>query len=263
MTDTPIILHTFALSHFCENARWALDYKGVPYTEHSWAPMLHMFRTWGLKRTYTPVLCIDGTVIQESAEICQYVEQRFPTPVLIPSEDRESVLRFSEEARSLGPHVRRIVYFALGQDLRQLERAWALNVRSTEARLHKMVFPVSRRMAFKALRVNENAASESEALVRAFLDERDDQFDGRRRYLVGDTFTLADLTMASILSPLARPSQHPYYPRMEVGEAGEALLESFRDYRILQWVKDCYARHRARPETPSFAGAPVRAPVRA
>lgn len=248
MTDTPIILHTFALSHFCENARWALDYKGVPYTEHSWAPMLHMFRTWRLKRTYTPVLRIDGKVIQESAEICQYVEQRFPTPSLIPAEHREAVLRTCEEARSIGPQVRRIAYFAIGQELPRLKRAWSLNVSPVEARLHTMVFPLSRRMVFKALRVNEEAAKESEAVVRAFLAEHDKRLDGRGRYLVGDAFTLADLTMASMLSPLARPPEHPYYPRMVPGDAGEALIDSFRGYRMLQWVRDCYARHRTPPD---------------
>jgi hypothetical protein len=44
-------LNTFALSHFCENARWALDYKRFSYAEESWAPMLHMLRTWRLKKT--------------------------------------------------------------------------------------------------------------------------------------------------------------------------------------------------------------------
>jgi len=77
LAHTPTILNTFALSHFCENARWALDYKGVSYTEVSWAPMLHMLRTWRLKKTYTPVLSIDGRVIQESAAICAYLEERF------------------------------------------------------------------------------------------------------------------------------------------------------------------------------------------
>jgi Glutathione S-transferase, N-terminal domain len=111
MTEAPIILDTFALSHFCENARWALDHKGIAYREQSWAPMLHMFRTWRLKRTYTPVLRIDGEIIQESAAICAYLEQRFPEPVLIPAEHREAdwtsrqalgLFRFRQRPEALG-----------------------------------------------------------------------------------------------------------------------------------------------------------------
>jgi glutathione S-transferase len=245
MTEAPIILDTFALSHFCENARWALDHKGIAYREQSWAPMLHMFRTWRLKRTYTPVLRIDGEIIQESAAICAYLEQRFPEPVLIPAEHREAVLRAADEARSIGPHVRRLAYFAFGKDLKLLERAWALNVGVAEARVHKLIFPVSRRMVFKALRVNRQAAEESQVLVRDFLARGDTWLTGTRRYLVGDTFTLADLTTASILSPLARPREHPTYARMSFGEAAENMVDSFRSSNMLAWVRDCYARHRA------------------
>jgi len=248
MTEATIILNTFALSHFCENARWALDYKRVPYVERSWAPVLHMVRTWRLKRTYTPVLRVEGKTIQESAAICEYLEQRFPEPVLVPPEHRDAVLRTADVARSIGPHVRRLAYFALGQDLKLLERAWALNVGATEARIHKLVFPVSRRMAFKALHVNAQAAEKSEGLVRDFLTQRDGWFGGRRQYLVGGTFTLADLTMASMLSPLALPAEHPFYSRMPLGAASEDVVESFRPYRMLSWARDCYAQHRNRTE---------------
>ena len=98
-----------------EKARWTLDYKGVHYKEVSWAPLLHMLRTWHLKRTYTPILRTDGEVLQESATICGYIEERFPNPVLIPTLHREEVLQAADEARSIGPHVRRIAYHAIGQ----------------------------------------------------------------------------------------------------------------------------------------------------
>jgi len=244
LAHPPTILNTFALSHFCENARWALDHKGVSYTEVSWAPMLHMLRTWRLKKTYTPVLRIDGRVIQESAEICAYLEERFPEPALVPARHREEVLRVADEARSIGPHVRRMAYLAIGEDSKLLEKAWALNVGRAEARMHKLVFPASRRLAFKALRVNPEAAAVSEKIVRDFLEERDASFRDPTRFLVGHTFTLADLTMASILSPLARPAEHPFYPRMAYGKTGDAWVEKMRGYRMIDWVRGCYARHR-------------------
>ncbi|MGB5267000.1 MAG: glutathione S-transferase family protein [Polyangiales bacterium] len=246
MAEASTTLNTFALSHFCENARWALDYKGVSYTETSWAPMLHMLRTWRLPKTYTPVLNIDGRVIQESAAICAYLEERFPEPELVPAEHREEVLRLADEARSLGPHVRRMVYLALGEDPKLLEKAWALNLGSTEARIQRLVFPASRRLAFKALRVNPEETARSEKIVRGFLEERDASFRDPSRFLVGDTFTLADLTTASILSPLARPAEHPFYPRMAYGEAGDRWVEQMQGYRMIDWVRDCYARHRRR-----------------
>jgi glutathione S-transferase len=243
MTEPSIVLHTFALSHYCENVRWALDFKGVEYTEKSWAPMLHLARTWRLPKTYTPLLRVDGEILQESEAICDYLETRFPEPCLIPGDRRDAVRATADDARSIGPHVRRLVYLASVRDLPRLREVWATNVSALEARLHRIVFPVSRRMVFKGLRVNEEEGRKSEARVREFLDAQSARV-AESRYLVGDAFTLADLTMAAILSPLARPPEHPFYGEHGLGEVMEELVESFRGYSALDWVRDCYAEHR-------------------
>lgn len=245
MSETTAVLNTFAVSHFCESARWTLDYKGVEYTEESWAPLLHVTRTWRMKRTYTPILRIGGEVLQESAAICEYIEEHFPEPTLIPKEHREDVLRLADEARSIGPHVRRMAYHAVGQNAELLQKAWALNVGPLEARIQQIVFPLSRRMAFKAMKIDEAHAKKSEQFVREYLSDRDTWFASGRNYLVGERFTLADLTLAAMLSPLARPTEHPFYPHMDLGAASEALIESFRGYQLLDWVRRCYAEHRS------------------
>lgn len=244
MTASPIVLHTFALSHYCENVRWTLDIKGVPYTEKSWAPMLHMARTWRLPRTFTPVLRVDGKMLQESEAICDYLEARFPEPCLIPEDQRDAVRRAAHEARSIGPHVRRLTYLASARDLPRLREVWAANVNPVEAQLHRMIFPLTRRMVFRALKIDEGTSQKSEARVREFLHAQSERIEGQQ-YLVGDTFTLADLTMASILSPLARPPEHPFYEKYELGGAMDELVESFRENSVLNWVRTCYAHHRA------------------
>lgn len=246
MSESPAVLNTIAVSHFCENARWTLDYKRVPYAEVAWAPLFHIARTWRMKRTYTPILRIDGKVIQESASICEYLEERFPDPELIPAGHRDEVLCAADEARSIGPHVRRVAYHAVGQEPHLLERSWAINLGGVEAAAQKLVFPLSRRMAFKAMRIDAKGAQRSEVIVRQFLADRDGLFSGDRRYLVADRFTLADLTLAAMLSPLARPEEHPIYPRTDLGAASEAVVESFQGYALLDWVRGCYARYRRR-----------------
>ena len=40
---TPYRLMTIGPSHYCEKARWALDYLGIDYVEEKHPPMIH----WG------------------------------------------------------------------------------------------------------------------------------------------------------------------------------------------------------------------------
>ena len=86
------------------------------------------------------------------------------------------------------------------------------------------------------------------AAYAANLATEEDVYAGQdpNRLLVGDTFTLADLTMASMLSPWARPSEHPFYPRMAFGKTGDQWVEQMRSSRMVAWVHRCYEKHRRR-----------------
>ena len=66
-------LYQFPISHFCEKARWALDYKGVPFQPHNLLPGLHMNTARRLaSNTSVPILDHDGTVVQGSAAIISH-----------------------------------------------------------------------------------------------------------------------------------------------------------------------------------------------
>jgi glutathione S-transferase len=89
---------------------------------------------------------------------------------------------------------------------------------------------------------------DAHAAYAATLATEQDVYAGQdpNRSLVGDTFTLADLTMASMLSPWARPSEHPFYPRMAFGKTGDQWVEQMRSSRMVAWVHRCYEKHRRR-----------------
>jgi glutathione S-transferase len=61
-------------------------------------------------------------------------------------------------------------------------------------------------------------------------------------YLVGDRFTVADLTAAALLSPIVRPQEFPYraFASLEPVAGRDALTvrPAFR------WVAEIYRRHR-------------------
>ena len=67
---------------------------------------------------------------------------------------------------------------------------------------------------------------------------------GESGYLVGDRFSVADLTAASLLYPLAQPSEYPYPFPPEASKAIARVLAPFDGSRAQAWVREIYQRHR-------------------
>ena len=58
--------------------------------------------------------------------------------------------------------------------------------------------------------------------------------------LVGDSFTVADLAAAALLSPLAWPAELQYdYPDLP-----SEFTDSVKDHPGVAWIRDTYRRHR-------------------
>src|SRR5262249_16384468 len=84
-------LYDFRFSHYSEKARWALDFKGIPYAPRHLLPGFHMRTTKKLApRSCVPILNADGAVIQGSTEIITFLEQAFPGRSLTPSDPIEA-----------------------------------------------------------------------------------------------------------------------------------------------------------------------------
>ena len=69
---------------------------------------------------------------------------------------------------------------------------------------------------------------------------------GPSGYLVGQSFTVADLAAASILAPMVMPPEFPYiklHPD-ERTPRSRRFRDSLEDRPGFKWVEDMYARHR-------------------
>jgi CRP-like cAMP-binding protein len=78
-SDEPVTtkIRHFRISHYCEEARWALDWHGIAYEEINWPPGVHMVlaKSCGAKETSLPLL--DGrTVIQGSGAIIDWTDRQ-------------------------------------------------------------------------------------------------------------------------------------------------------------------------------------------
>ena len=107
----------FPHSHFCEKARWALDYKRVHYEPVAVFPGLHRRTVRRIAPASSlPVLVTADAAIQGSNAIIDALEELAPERPLTPSAPgtREICLALEREMdQRLGVPVRQILYASL------------------------------------------------------------------------------------------------------------------------------------------------------
>jgi glutathione S-transferase len=245
---TPI-LWQFRVSHFNEKARWALDWKGVPHVRRSLLPGWHVPRVlWLTRQTQTPVLELDGEVVTDSTRIIERLESLHPDPALYPADPAERQRAIELEDffdQELGPHIRRSLFFeSLGHT--GFAAAWFATGESAGTRaLYRASFPVGRVLMRAAMGIDAPRAEASRRHVEAALDRLENELRPSG-YLVGDRFSVADLTAAALLAPAVMPPEFPYAFPAELPDSVERLRATLSSRRAFSWAQEIYRTHRGR-----------------
>jgi glutathione S-transferase len=251
------VLWQLRLSHYNEKVRWALDHKRISHVRRSLLPAAHAVVARRLTgEPTTPVLTLDGGSIGDSTRIIAAIEERWPSPPLYPEEpsQRRRALELEEFFdEELGPHIRRASYQELLSRPDLLVPLFAQGQRLPARILMRAAFPLLRKRMRLRLDINPEAAQESRARTEAAMDrlEREIQPSG---YLVGDSFTVADLTAAALFYPVARPAEFPYPSVADPPAGARAFLDPLAGRPGGRWVAQMYRRHRI----PSAAAAGAR-----
>ncbi len=244
---TPVLWH-LEPSHYNEKARWALDYKRVPHVRRAVTPALQELRARRLRAGRTmPVLEVDGRTIGDSTKIIEEVERRWPEPPLYPADpaERSRALELEEYFdEECGPAPRRVLF---ADNLVEPEKFFAIIYGPDHPRmgLLKTISPLFRQAVVRRYALRPESVEESRAKVRAAFDKVEAEV-GPSGYLVGDSFTVADLTAASILSLIVLPPEFPYvkvHPDERTAQF-RRFRDSLKDHPGFTWVEDMYARHR-------------------
>jgi glutathione S-transferase len=243
----PVLWH-LKVSNYNEKARWALDHKGVAHVRRAANPGSHSRIARELTGGSTfPVLVLDGEAIGDSTAIIAALERRKPHPPLYPSdpEARQQALEledfFDEE---LGPYVRAIAVHSLLADRDVMLRTFAPDLSRARRFFARATF---RRLS---PRIDARFGMDDEANVQHAYQkvhaagERFKVALGPSGYLVGDRFSVADLTLAALVAPVVAPKQYPYAQPQRGHAALVPLREALNDGGILDWTMDIYARHR-------------------
>ncbi|MBV9605094.1 MAG: glutathione S-transferase family protein [Solirubrobacterales bacterium] len=246
-SNRPVLWH-LPLSHYSEKVRWALDHKRIGHDRHAPVGGVHipvaLYLTRGRHYTF-PVLELDGHRIGDSSAIIAALERRQPDSPLYPADrnERERALVLEEWFdEHLGPSVRRYVFHVMRSDRELFDELAAQQVPAPLRRYRRLAGAYAR--AFTGTRfqtVSDDKAARAREEMLAALDRLESEL-GDNQYLVGERFTVADLTAASLFYPLVLPSEGPLHlePPPEVAQLRDELAGR-RGYR---WVNEMFARHR-------------------
>jgi glutathione S-transferase len=210
----PPVLVTISISHYCEKARWALDRAGIAYDERRHLPAIHRVavKRAGGRLTAPVLVCDDGTVIDESSDIVVYADGRAPTGRgMIPTDPvlaaEARTLADDFDAR-LGPATRLWVYHQMFDYPELVQVSMTDGVSAWQRHTFRYGNKAIAFAVAKVLKVNDENAVAAERTFRAIYAEVDERLADGRRYLVGDAFSIADLTFAALSAPLIAPPQY-------------------------------------------------------
>ena len=238
-------LHQFPYSHYNEKVRWALDFKNVPHRRISYLPGPHMTALRKLAGTSaTPVLRVGGVVVAGSAEIIDVLEGQRRAALDIQA-------YFDEE---VAPAVRRALFAELLREPAYLCRLFASEKPFLTRLAYRAMQPAIRPVMRHMMQIDSEHLGTARHTIRAALDRVAAQA-GPDGYLVGGSFSIADLSAAALLAPacdvshpdMALPAPHP--------ARVAAWFAEWADHPGTAWVRSIYEKHRPRRVLPLRAAA--------
>jgi glutathione S-transferase len=245
-------LITIPISHYCEKARWALDRAGIAYAESAHLQVFHWVavRRAGGGRTAPVLVCPDGRVLGESADIVRYASDRGPAESRLYPVDPAMAAEIAALERDyddhLGPDGRAWMYDALRGHPGVAVAYATTGIPAWQRRIFPRIYPVAMRIIDRYLDITPAGVAASKGRVHATFDAVAERLADGRLYLCGERFTAADLTFAALAAPmlmpegygvpLPRPAELPDAMRTEVEAcrehpAGLHALRMFREER--------------------------------
>jgi len=265
-------LYTIPLSHYCERARWALDYCKVSYTEEQ---HLQVFAGRIVKKiggkTTVPLLDTGDEVLSDSSDIVRWAasKQIAPNtennlPSLLYPTSRNTMITSAEETfiNAYGNATRLITYDWFFRSLPEMLKYNAGVAPKFEARFLKFGAPLLVPMIKRKFDINRKSVATANKLVSKTLDHVAKKLSDGRPYLNGDQFSAADLSFSSMTAILVFPKTYARTAAMQStnamtqtlsalpkasdipDETGKKLVKQTRSHPAGKFALNMYKLHR-------------------
>lgn len=244
------VLYIFAISHYCEKARWALDYLDIDYEIRHTAPGLHQLiaKKLGAPRSSLPILVADGQLVQGSAEIINWADSIGATDSkrLTPDSVRRECLEMEKRLDDIaGVHTRRYYYSeALVDHPETVRPIFTKDLPIMQKLLVGGTWSLVRKLMIDRMDLGPEQGQDSKRIVHGELSWLDGMLSDGRHFLVGEQLSRADVAAASLLAPLAAPKEHPTYTDLKLPPRLATDLANWENRPSINWVRDIYAQYR-------------------
>ena len=201
----------------------------------------------GAAASSVPFLATEEGTISGSTPIMDWSEaNRAPGAPGLAGCDPAEVAAVEDRLDAVaGVHVRRFYYStALFDDPSAVRPIFMAGLPLAQKLALRLAWGKIVSLMIKGMDLGPIQGNQSRLKVELELDWLDGLLSDGRRYLVGDRFSRADLTAASLLSALVAPAQHPTYARLHVPPGLSPVLSEWRRRPIVQWVTRLYAEER-------------------
>ncbi|MDQ8935434.1 glutathione S-transferase family protein [Acinetobacter rudis] len=243
------ILYQFPLSHYCEKARWILDYKQLNYVAHNLIPGVHRaFAQLKTGQGTLPILKDQGNWIADSTLIALYLDEHYPEHPLLKSNQylRDQALETNLLATTLGEHVRR---WGLAHSLSKSDESLEIMIgeKGYLRQFEKFSKPILKSLVTKNYQLNDENVQASKLQIDNIVAQLNQQLlENGGKYLIGARLGLADIAVCSMLAPLLELESTPWEKEFgaESSEQFELYKAELLSLPLGQYVKRTYANER-------------------
>ena len=244
-------LYGLSVSPWTERARWALDHHGIAYEYHEHVPMIgEVFLRMKARSTKAsvPLLADGDQIVMGSFAIVKHAERVGRGASLFPSGEDDAIAGWVDKAE-------RMVDVGRAWFMRRMlkdKEAQAESLPSFVPGGLRSAFAPSAAMAVRFLSYKYDVPTSVDALVdetlRPLLHELRETLDrhrddvGKTTYILGPSFTAADLVLASAMQAITPHERVKLGPASQKVWSNPKLVDEFGD--LVEWRDAIYEKHR-------------------
>ncbi|MDC3959596.1 glutathione S-transferase family protein [Polyangium jinanense] len=241
-------LYSISFSPWSEKARWALDHHRISYEEVEHYPFAGELRLRILLRKPTgrvtvPILDDRGALLTDSFDIARHADAVGAGPKLFPAGREAEVEAWNRRSETTLAALRAMMMLKFVDDPTFGRAALP---RGTPEAIVPLLMPIGRgaMQLFVAKYRMRDGAEAHRAVAEEGLETLDKALAEGQKYLLGDTFSYADIAMALVLQVVS-PVDKRFMPTGPGGRAGWSNPDLAERYaRLVKWRDELYENHR-------------------